>query len=221
MEQLEVQSSNSLKTLHPFIDKECLLGVGGRLEQSTFPYQTMHLMILPSYQHFTKFVVSAEHVRLHHAGPQLLKAFLRERCWFPKIRNLVKQVIHRCLTCYRFKAQPTQQIMSELPSTQIQYSGPFLTKDVDYAGPISLRLGPPRSETITKSYFAIFVCFVTKAVHIDVESSLSTEAFLADVGSFIAFDGNQGSFVKTMVPNFKVLPLNFMQSTKSFNAHHR
>ena len=39
MEQQEVAASISLKTLHPFIDKEGLLRVGGRLQQSTLPYQ--------------------------------------------------------------------------------------------------------------------------------------------------------------------------------------
>jgi hypothetical protein len=35
-------------------------------------------MILPASQHFTKLVVSSEHIRLHHAEPQLLTASLRE-----------------------------------------------------------------------------------------------------------------------------------------------
>ena len=35
MEQQEVAGSSSLKTLHPFIDKQGLLRVGGRLQQST------------------------------------------------------------------------------------------------------------------------------------------------------------------------------------------
>jgi len=39
MYQQEVEASSSLKTLHPFIDKEGLLIVGGRLQQSTLPYQ--------------------------------------------------------------------------------------------------------------------------------------------------------------------------------------
>ena len=80
MEQQEV--SATLKTLHPFIDKEGLLRVGGRLQQSMLPYQTMHQMILPSNHHFTKLVVSAEHRRLHHAGPQLLIASLQEKYEF-------------------------------------------------------------------------------------------------------------------------------------------
>jgi hypothetical protein len=103
MEQQEVTSTSSLKTLHPFIDQEGLLRVGGRLQQPALPYQAMHQMILPSSHHFTKLVVSAEHLRLHHAGPQLLTASQRERYWIPRIRNLVKTVIHQCLTCYKLK----------------------------------------------------------------------------------------------------------------------
>ena len=99
MEQQEVAASSSLKTLHPFMNKEGLLRVGGRLQQSTLPYQTMHQMILPSNHHFTKSVVSAEHIRLHNAGEQLLIVSLRGRYWIPRIRNLVKTVIHQCLTC--------------------------------------------------------------------------------------------------------------------------
>jgi len=140
MEQQDVSASSSLKTLHPFIDKEVLFRVGGRLQQSTLPYQTMHQMILLSNHHFTQLVVTAEHIRLHHAGPQLLIASLRERYWIPRMRNLVKTVIHQCITCYRFKAQATQHLLGELPSTRIQPSRPFLTTGVDYAGPISLRL---------------------------------------------------------------------------------
>ena len=79
--------------------------------------------------------------------------------------------------------------MGELPSTRIQTLRPFLTTGLDYAGPISLRLGPPRSKCNTKGYIAIFVCFVTKAVHIEVVTSLATEAFLAALRRSIARRG--------------------------------
>jgi len=69
MEKLEVAASISLKTLHLFIDKQGLLTVGGKLQQSMLPYKTMHHMILPSNHHFTKLDVSAENIRLHKAGP--------------------------------------------------------------------------------------------------------------------------------------------------------
>jgi len=79
--------------------------------------------------------------------------------------------------------------MGELPSTRVQSSRPFLITGVDYAAPISLRLGPPHSKTITKVYIVIFVCFVTKIVHIEVVTSLSTEEFLAALRILIARRG--------------------------------
>jgi hypothetical protein len=135
MEQQDVATTISLKTLHPFFDKEGLLRVGGRLQQSTLSYQTIHQMILPASQHFTKLIFSAEHIRLHHAGPQLLTASLHEKYWIPRIRNLVKTKTHQCLTCYKFKAQTRQQLMGELLTPQVQPSRPFLTTCVDYADP--------------------------------------------------------------------------------------
>ena len=50
MEHQEVAATSSLKTLHSFIDQEGLLRLGGRLQQSTLPYQARHRMILPSNQ---------------------------------------------------------------------------------------------------------------------------------------------------------------------------
>jgi hypothetical protein len=66
----EFSSSSSLNTLHPFIDQMGLIRVGGRLLHSTLPYDTMRPVTLHSNHHFTKLIVSAEHIRLHHAGPQ-------------------------------------------------------------------------------------------------------------------------------------------------------
>jgi hypothetical protein len=76
--------------------------------------------------------------------------------------------------------------MGELSSPRVQPSRPFFTTGIDYAGPILLRPGTTRSKTITKGYIAIFVCFATKAVHIEVVTSLTTEAFLAALRRFIA-----------------------------------
>jgi len=66
--QQRIAATSSLKTLHPFLDQEGLLRVGGRLQQSALPYEAIHQLILPVNHYFTKLVVAAEHIRLHHAG---------------------------------------------------------------------------------------------------------------------------------------------------------
>jgi hypothetical protein len=50
-------------------------------------------------------------------------------------------------------------------------------------------LDAPRSKTITKGYIAIFVCLVTNVVHIEVVTSLTTQAFPPALKRFIARRG--------------------------------
>jgi hypothetical protein len=87
---------------------------------------------------------SQQNTRLHHAGPQLMTASLNERYGISKIKNLVKSVI----ACYKFKVQPSQQLLDELPSARVQPSRLDLTTGADYAGPVALRLVTIRSKTI-------------------------------------------------------------------------
>ena len=114
-------------------------------------------MILTTNHHLTRLIVSAEHLKLLHAGPQLLIASLRGKYWIPRVRNMVRTTIPQCLICYKLNAQATQQLMAELPLTRPQPFRPFLNTGMDYPGPVSLRLGTLRSKTIIKGYIPIFL----------------------------------------------------------------
>ena len=56
-EKQEVAVNSVLKTLHPFIDNEGLIRVGGRFQHSTLPYQTKHQMILPANHHLQSYLL--------------------------------------------------------------------------------------------------------------------------------------------------------------------
>jgi len=72
-----------------------------------------------------------------------------------------------------------------------------------YAGPMSLIFGPDLSKIITQTYIAIFVCFLTKAVHIEVVTSLSTEAFLVVLRLFIACRWKPKIIYSDKLPKFQ------------------
>jgi hypothetical protein len=64
-------------------------------------------------------------------------------------------------------------------------------------------LGTTCSKTVTKSYIVIFVCFATKAVHIELVTILITEAFLAALRRFIARRGKPRTIYSDNGTNFQ------------------
>ncbi|XP_011174545.2 uncharacterized protein LOC105206774 [Solenopsis invicta] len=67
---------------------------------------------------------------------------------------------------------------------------PFMVTGVDYAGPFQLRESRRRGRFhVSKSYVALFICFSTKAVHLEVVTSLTSEAFIAALSRFTARRG--------------------------------
>jgi hypothetical protein len=52
-----------------------------------------------------------------------------------------------------------------------------------------LKMGNPCSKTVIKGYIAVFVCLAVKAVHLEVVTSLTTDAFIAALRRFIARRG--------------------------------
>ena len=58
--------------LHPFIDSDGVLRVGGRKRNSHLAYPQMHPIILHGKQVLTRLIIRSEHLRLLHAGPTLV-----------------------------------------------------------------------------------------------------------------------------------------------------
>ena len=54
-----------------------------------------------------------------------------------------------------------------------------LITGIDYAGSMTLKKGHTQEPVLIKAYLAIFVCFSTKAVHIEVSEDHSTEDLMA------------------------------------------
>ena len=52
-------------------------------------------------------------------------------------------------------------------------------------GPIPNKWGNPHKPTLIKAYVAVFVCFATKAIHLELITNLRTDIFLASLHLFI------------------------------------
>ncbi|XP_073986107.1 uncharacterized protein [Rhodnius prolixus] len=79
--------------------------------------------------------------------------------------------------------------MGQLPEGRASASPPFTTTGIDYAGPFNVKIASLRSVKVLQSYLAIFVCFSTKAIHLELVTDLTTQAFLAALSRFVARRG--------------------------------
>lgn len=79
--------------------------------------------------------------------------------------------------------------MGNLPDHRISQSFPFQVTGIDYAGPFSLRDHKGRRAKIIKCYICVFVCFCTKAIHLELTSDLTTESFIACLRRFTSRRG--------------------------------
>ncbi|XP_055714361.1 uncharacterized protein LOC129808603 [Phlebotomus papatasi] len=66
----------------------------------------------------------------------------------------------------------------------------FYNSGCDFAGPFRIRASYLRKSVVTKGYICVFVCMVTKAIHLEVVSDLSTEKFVAALRRFTARRGH-------------------------------
>ncbi|XP_039289437.1 uncharacterized protein LOC111054561 [Nilaparvata lugens] len=185
----ELPSNSSIKSLSPFIHTDNLLRVGGRLREADIPFDYKHQILLPAKHRFTRALIVSFHRRLQHAGVQVTMASIRQRFWIPSTRRIIKSVIKGCKMCFRFSTFRSEQIMGHLPAVRVQPDFPFYNCGVDYAGPLSIRLGGSKSRNFSKAYLALFICMVTRAVHVEVVSELSTKAFIA---ALIRFSARRG-----------------------------
>ncbi|XP_048481952.1 uncharacterized protein LOC125489627 [Plutella xylostella] len=178
--------------------------VGGRLDNSNFSYDKRHPILLQSTHLFTQLLFTYQHKRLMHAGPQLLLACIRETYWPIGGRNLAKACYHKCVLCQRMKGKVVTPLMGNLPQQRFLPGGfPFESVGVDYAGPIMSASRQGRGCRLVKVYICIFVCFTTKAIHLELVGDLTSNTYLLAMRRFIArrgkplhiFSDNGTSFV--------------------------
>lgn len=188
-----IRRGNNLKgnlaNLHPFLDELGILRVGGRLHHADICFSQKHPVILPRDSQITGLLIRAEHERLLHAGPKLLLSSLNQKFWIVNGLLAIKKITHKCIICFRQKATVAKQLMGSLPAGRVTASRPFEKVGVDFAGPIEVKLSRVRKSVIGKGYICVFVCFTTKAVHLELASDLTTDTFLACLKRFIARRG--------------------------------
>ena len=115
------------------------------------------------------------HRKQLHSGINATVAALRQSYWITAIRQYVKKLLRRCVTCRKVTGSPFKTPdPAPLPKIRVEQRPPFAVTGVDFGGPLYVKT--PLGET--KTYICLFTCAITRSVHLEIVTDLTEEKFL-------------------------------------------
>lgn len=195
----QLSSRNELYNLDPFLDSDGVFKVGGRLGNSSLSYSLKHPVIIPKNHHITRLIIADCHERVKHQGKGFTINEIRSRgFWIPGVNRVVASYVRNCVTCRKHRRPTEEQRMAELPSERVNPSPTFTYCVMDCFGPFFVKQG----RKVYKRYGLIITCLSSRAVHIEMLDSLSTDYFINGLHCFIAIRGTVRQIKSDQGSNF-------------------
>ena len=192
----EVKRVSSLAKLDPFINKDGLICVGGRLRNSE---EEACPVIVPKNTNTALLLIREAHQKVAHCGRCITLNKLRDNgYWIVGAHSAVRRYIDKCRTCRELRGKITEQKMADLPEERVNPSPPFTHCGCDMFGPFLVKEG--RKEV--KRYGCLFTCLSSRAVHIEVTTDLSADTFIQALRRFIGRRGKVSSIRSDNGTNF-------------------
>ena len=175
-----------LYRLDPFLDREGILRVGGRIQQASLHEDIKNPVILPKKGLVTELLIKDCHEKAHHQGRGFTLNEIRSNgYWVIGCSGAVSSFIKNCITYQRLRAKVQEQKMAELPKERVEPSPPFTYCGVDLFGPWYVKEG--RKEL--KRYGLLFTCMASRAIYLEVCNTMETDSFLNALRRFICRRG--------------------------------
>lgn len=210
----EFPSQSKIAALRPKL-VQGILRVGGRISKSLLEYEERCPIIIPPKSRLCYLIMDQTHRDNMHGGIQLMMQHIRQQFWIPQLRQQLRCFVSRCMRCVRESKRTTDQIMADLPAERVRPAQPFTRLGVDMAGPYKIR-DYKGSESFEKGYIAVFVCQVTRAVHLEAVTSMSSRAFLDAFHRFCARRGTPVYIYSDNGTNFVGAERELQEAAKSW-----
>ena len=181
-----IPEANKLIHLAPFLHKNGLLRVGGRLRKSELKFSQSHPILLSVKDPLTTIIFQSVHQTMKHCGPTLLLATVGLEYFVVGAKRLAKKTCRECVTCRKVSAKAEHQLMADLPENRVTESPCFNTVGIDYAGPFLVKTSKLRTSPKVKTWLVIFICFASKGVNLELVSEQTTEGFLRTMNRFVS-----------------------------------
>ena len=197
--------SKYLESLCPFLDTNNIIRVGGRLRHSDIAYDEKHPILLPPNHPLTIMILRNHHQRTHHQGRHVTVAAVKQAGFhILNQRQVIGSFLKSCIVCQKLRGKFQNQKTADLPPERLERSPPFTNTGVDVFGHYFIRVGnTTRKNSATKKVWVLLcTCLVSRAVHLEILSSLDTPTLRLAFRRFFALRGSCRRLVSDHGTNF-------------------
>ncbi|XP_065074719.1 uncharacterized protein LOC135698602 [Ochlerotatus camptorhynchus] len=182
-----IDRSSDIFKLSPILDEHNVMRMDGRVQEGEFvPFELQFPVILPKGHPVTVKLIEHYHQLFGHANRETVVNELRQRFYIPGVRRELERVAKSCMRCKVQKCKPVIPRMAPLPNQRTTpFVRPFSYTGVDFFGPINVVVG----RHTEKRWCALFTCLGTRAIHLEVVHSLSSQACLMAIRRFVCRRG--------------------------------
>ena len=180
----EITKKSRIGRMSPFVDADGLIRVGSRLVHADVSNDQKFPILLPDDSTDVRSLIRCIHVGELHGGQGHTHNALRRRFWVLKGPVTVKKVVRRCLDCQKATKAPEKQKMAPLPVERLDGDHAWKVTGVDMVGPFDVR--KTGSRATHKQYIALFTCFSSRAIHLEVVDKMDSDSFINALMRFCA-----------------------------------
>lgn len=161
-------------------------------------------IIIPKGHHVATLLVRHFYQRVFHQGRKLTEGAIRATgYWIVGARRLINSVIHNCVICRKLRGEFCSQRMADLPKDRLAFSPAFTFVGVDTFGPWEVVHRRTRGGLAKhKRWALLFICLVTRGIHIEWIEELSSSSFINALRRFTAIRGPVQQFRSDRGTNF-------------------
>ncbi|XP_058456720.1 uncharacterized protein LOC131434090 [Malaya genurostris] len=187
-----IEKCSPLFKQSPFIDDAGVIRMDSRIcAAPTIPYAAKYPILLPRDHKLTTLLVEEYHRRFKHQNHETVLNEIWQQFRIPKLRPLLKRIVRNCVHCKVRKAVPKPAMMACLPKVRLTpHIRAFSHTGIDYFGPIQIRQG----RSLVKRWVSLFTCLTTRAIHLELVHSLSTQFCVMAIRRFVARRGSPSDF---------------------------
>lgn len=192
--------TSHLYKLSPSLDPAGLMRIHSRIDPCNLAGETTQFpIVLPRSHPLTKLVLQNIHEKYHHQCNETFVNEARNKFYIPKVRVACNRIRNECQRCKIRRAKPEPPSMANLPKERLAaYVRPFSYVGVDYFGPYQVTV-KRRPE---KRWGVLITCLTTRAIHIEISHSLSTDSCIMALQNCFARKGTPIQIISDRGTNF-------------------